>query len=58
MTFANLCNLIHNVIIIPVSSDPFSLETVERKRKKLQKIEYLENEKGLFDKIKRIFHNF
>ena len=54
MTFANLCKLIHNVIIIPVSSDPLSLETGKKKKK----IEYLENEKGLLDEIKRIFHKF
>ena len=37
-TFANLCKPIHNVIIIPVSSDPLNLETVERKEKNLRKI--------------------
>ena len=30
---------------VPVSSDALNLETVERKGKKLQKIEYLENKK-------------
>ena len=30
-TFANLCKPIHNVIIIPVSSDPLNLEGMERK---------------------------
>ena len=30
---------------VPVSSDTLNLETVERKGKKLQKIEYLENKK-------------
>ena len=36
----------------------FNLETVERKNKKLQKHEYLENKKSLFDEIKTIFHIF
>ena len=35
--FANLCNPIHNVIIIPVSSDPVNLQTVGRKRRKRKK---------------------
>ena len=31
ITIANLCNLVHNVIIISVLSDPMNLETVESK---------------------------
>ena len=31
ITFANLCKANHNVLIFTVSSDPFRLETVERK---------------------------
>ena len=34
------------------------METVERKGKKLQKFEYLENEKSFLDEIKNIFHSF
>ena len=46
-------------MIIPVSStDCLNLETVEKKGKELQKIEYLKNEEGVLDKIKSIFHNF
>ena len=30
ITFANLCKPIHNVIIVPASSDLLSLEAVER----------------------------
>ena len=44
-----------SVIIIPVSSDPFNLETVESKAKKIQKIEYLKNEKSFLNKIKAFF---
>ena len=35
-----------------------SLGSVERKGKKRQKFEYLENEKGFLDEIKNIFHRF
>ena len=51
--FTNLGNLqfrpIHRVIIIPVSSDSFNLKIVERKEKKLQKYEYVKNEKSFLD---------
>ena len=50
--------LIDNVRIIPVSYNPLNLENVEMKGKKLQKFEYLENEKGPFDEINSIFHIF
>ena len=46
-TFANLRKPIQNIIIIPISSDPLNLKTVERE--KLQKIEYAENEKRFLD---------
>ena len=59
LKFGNLCKPIHGVMIIPVSStDCLNLETVEKKGKELQKIEYLKNEEGVLDKIKSIFHNF
>ena len=54
ITFANLCKLDFNVVIIPVSSDPLNLETVESKEKAL-KNEYFENVKRFFDEIKSIF---
>ena len=57
-TFANLCKRVHDVIAIRVSSDPFSLGTVERKEKNYKKNQYFENENSFLDKIKRIFHNF
>ena len=43
--------------IIPLAFVPLNLEIVERKGK-LQKFEYLENEKSFFDEIKNIFYNF
>ena len=36
----------------------WNLESVERKGKEIQKIEYLENEKNFLDEIKNIFHSF
>ena len=54
VTLANLCKPFHNVIIVPVSSDPFNLKTVERKEK-TRKIEDLENVKSFFDEIKAFF---
>ena len=38
-------------------SDPLNLETVKRKRKKLQNIQYLKNKKSFLEEIKTIFHN-
>ena len=43
-----------DVIIIPVSSDPLNLEPV-KEGEKLQKIEYLENEKSFLDERKKAF---
>ena len=45
---------IYQVIITPVSSNPLNPEIVERKEKKLQKTEYLKNEKSFLDKIKSL----
>ena len=45
---------VYQVIITPVSSNPLNPEIVERKEKKLQKIEYLRNEKSFLDKIKSL----
>ena len=50
-TFAKFYTSIYQVIITPVSSDPLNQEIMERKEKKLQKIEYLKNEKSFLDKI-------
>ena len=38
--------------------DPLNLETVVRKDKKRQNMEYLKNGKGFAEEIKTIFHNF
>ena len=45
---------IYQVIITPASSNPLNPEIVERKEKKLQKTEYLKNEKSFLDKIKSL----
>ena len=37
---------------------PFVSGKYERKVKKIQKFEYLENEKGFLDDIKNTFHSF
>ena len=37
-TFGNLCNPIHDVTIITVSSDPFNLEIAKRKRENYKKL--------------------
>ena len=47
LSFANLCKPVHDV-----PSDPLNLEIRE---KKLQKIEYLENEKSFLDEINKSF---
>ena len=39
-------------------SNSLNLETVERKGKKRQNIEYLKNEKTFLEEIKTIFQNF
>ena len=39
-------------------SDPLNLETVERKVKNRQNIQYLKNEKSFLEEAKTIFHNF
>ena len=44
--------------IIPLPLALFNLESVERKGKKLQKSEYLQNEKSFLDETKNIFHSF
>ena len=55
ITIANLCKPIHDFIIIPVSSDPLSLETMESYGKMVQKIKNIENGKSFLDGIKTIF---
>ena len=44
-------------LIIPLSFVLLILEKVERKRKKYQNLQYLENKKSFLDEIKNIFHS-
>ena len=37
---------------------PFESGNCEKEGEKLQKLEYLKNEKSFLDEIKNIFHNF
>ena len=44
--------------IIPLPFCPFESGKCRKEEKKLQKIEYLEDEKSFLDEIKSIFHSF
>ena len=52
MTSANLCKSIHGIINYSTSTCPFESG---KEGKKLQKFEYLENEKSFLDEIKNSF---
>ena len=54
---ANLCKSIHD-INYSTSICPIESGKCGKEGKKLQKIEYLENEKSFLDEIKSIFHSF
>ena len=58
MTPANLCKPIHGIINYSSSICPFESGKCEKKKEKLQKLEYLKNKKGFLDEIKNIFHSF
>ena len=58
ITPANLCKPIHDIINYSTSICPFVSEKCGKKEEKLQKFEYLENEKSFLNKIKNIFHSF
>ena len=58
MASANLCKSIHDITNCSTSICLFKSGKCEKEGKKLQKIEYLENEKGFSDEIKRIFKSF
>ena len=58
MTSANLCKPIHIIINYSTSICPFEPIKCGKEGKKLQKFEYLENEKNFLDEIKNIFHSF
>ena len=54
----NLCRPIHDIINYSTSICPFESGKCGKEGKKLQKFEYLENEKSFFDEIKNIFYSF
>ena len=58
VTSANLCKPIHDIINYSTSIWPFEFGKCGKQGKKLQKFEYLENEKSFLDEIKNIFHSF
>ena len=49
---------IFHQIIAPQKLCPFESGNCRNERKKLQKLEYLKNEKSFLDEIKSIFHSF
>ena len=57
ITFTNLYEPIHDVIIISVLYNPLN-DKMWKGKGKIQNIEYLENEQSFLDEIKTIFHNF
>ena len=58
ITFANLCKSVHDIINYFTSTCPLESGKCGKERKKLQKLEYLENEKRFLDEIKNILHSF
>ena len=57
-TPANLCKSIHNIINYSISICPFESGKCGKEEQKLQKIEYLENEKNFLDETDNIFRSF
>ena len=55
---ANICKPIHDIINYSTSICPFVSGKCRKEGKKLQKFEYLENEKSFLDEIKNTSHNF
>ena len=58
ITPANLCRPIHDIIKYSTSICPFESGKCGKEEEKLQKIEYLKNEKSFLDEIENIFHSF
>ena len=54
----NLCKPIHDITNYSTTTWPFVFRKCGKEGKKLQKFEYLENEKSFFDEIKNTFHSF
>ena len=58
ITSANLCKSIHDNINYSTSICPFESGKCGKEGKKLQKFEYLENEKSFLDEMENIFRCF
>ena len=58
ITSENLCKPVHDIINYSTSICPFESGKCGKEGKKLQKFEYLENEKSFADEMKNIFHSF
>ena len=56
--FANLGKAIPDIINYSTSICPFLSGKCGKEGKKLQKFEYLKNEKSFLDEIKNTFHSF
>ena len=54
MSSSNLCRPIHDIINYSISIYPFVSGKCQKEEKKLQKSEYLENEKSFLDEIKTL----
>ena len=58
LTSANLCKPIYDIMNYSTSICPSESGNCGKEVKKLQKFEYLENEKSFLDEMKNIFHRF
>ena len=58
ITSANLCKSVHDNINYSTSICPFGSGRCGKEGKKLQKLEYLKNEKSFLDEVKNIFRSF
>ena len=56
--FQKLHLQIYAIINYSASMCPFESGNCGKEGKKLQKLEYLKNEKSFYDEIKNIFHSF
>ena len=55
---SNLCKLMHAIINYSISICPSESGKSGKEEEKLQKFEYLPNEKSFSDEIKKVFHSF
>ena len=58
ITPSNLCKSIHDIINYSTSICSFESGKCGKEEEKLQKSEYLKNEKSFLDEIKNILHSF